>query len=357
MDVDLGERAFVVGPNAAGKSNLLDALRFLRDVAAPEGGLQRAVAERGGVETVRFLGASANSSIVVQVTLDGGGSRWTYSLEFTSAGDRIAEVVTEIVQRNGETVLGRPDSADADDPLRLHQTALQTTSANYPFRAVSDFLAKIAYLHLTPEFLRDRKRIRPQVGDPFGSDLLDRVAQTRGAVREKRMKRINTILRAALPQLDRIDIDSGDSGAPHLDVRFKNWRATARAQNEQQLSDGTLRLFGFLWMLMDGEGPLLMEEPELSLHPGVVRHLATLAFAESRRQTIISTHSLDLLADEGIGPEEVLLLEPGADGTRVILASDDTQIRALLEGGMSVADAVMPATAPPRSTDMMRAGS
>jgi len=38
VDVDLRERVFVIGPNASGKSNLLDALRFLRDVAKPKGG-------------------------------------------------------------------------------------------------------------------------------------------------------------------------------------------------------------------------------------------------------------------------------------------------------------------------------
>ena len=47
VDVSLRERVFVIGPNASGRSNLLDVLRFLRDVAKPGGGLQRAVAERG----------------------------------------------------------------------------------------------------------------------------------------------------------------------------------------------------------------------------------------------------------------------------------------------------------------------
>ena len=42
VEVDLAERTFLVGPNAAGKSNFLDALRFLRDLAKPGGGLQKA---------------------------------------------------------------------------------------------------------------------------------------------------------------------------------------------------------------------------------------------------------------------------------------------------------------------------
>ena len=44
VDVELQRRTFIVGPNASGKSNLLDAFRFLREVADPQGGFQRAVA-------------------------------------------------------------------------------------------------------------------------------------------------------------------------------------------------------------------------------------------------------------------------------------------------------------------------
>ena len=75
---------------------------------------------------------------------------------------------------------------------------------------------------------------------------------------------------------------------------------------------------GLLWALLQGSGPLLLEEPELSLHPEVVRHVAQM-FARvqrhSGRQILVSTHSYNLLRDEGIGLDEVLLLEPGAEGS------------------------------------------
>ena len=49
VDISLSRRVFLIGPNASGRSNLLDALRFLRDIAKSEGGgLQKAVSERGG---------------------------------------------------------------------------------------------------------------------------------------------------------------------------------------------------------------------------------------------------------------------------------------------------------------------
>ena len=57
--VELGQRAFFIGPNASGKSNLFDAFRFLRDLAATGGGgLQAAMALHGGLSSIRTLHAT-----------------------------------------------------------------------------------------------------------------------------------------------------------------------------------------------------------------------------------------------------------------------------------------------------------
>lgn len=59
VDVNLRERVYIIGPNASGKSNLLDVFRFLRDLSKPNGGgLQRAVvSERGGLKRLPPSGA------------------------------------------------------------------------------------------------------------------------------------------------------------------------------------------------------------------------------------------------------------------------------------------------------------
>lgn len=54
-NLDVGQRLVVIGPNASGKPNLLDAVRFSRDLSSPGGGLQDAVASRGGLGRVRCL--------------------------------------------------------------------------------------------------------------------------------------------------------------------------------------------------------------------------------------------------------------------------------------------------------------
>ena len=64
VEVSLSERCFIIGANAAGKSNLIDALRFLRDIAKQSGGLQTAVEDRGGVTKIRCLAARTSTNIV-----------------------------------------------------------------------------------------------------------------------------------------------------------------------------------------------------------------------------------------------------------------------------------------------------
>ena len=140
-----------------------------------------------------------------------------------------------------------------------------------------------------------------------------------------------------------------DRGLPHLRGKYEHWRPQGAWQMEDQFSDGTLRLLGLLWSILDGTGPLLVEEPELSLHPGVIRYLPQM-FARiqrrNRRQIIVSTHSSDLLQDSGIGLDEVLLLIPDKGGTQVKPASELQEIRDLLAGGLTLADAVIPFTQP-----------
>ncbi len=69
---------------------------------------------------------------------------------------------------------------------------------------------------------------------------------------------------------------------------------------------------------------------------------------KSGRQVLVSTHSTELLSDDGIGLDEVILLHPDREGTRVSAAHQREEIRVLLESGISMAEAVIPYTRPDR---------
>lgn len=351
VDVPLQQRAFLVGPNAVGKSNLLDALRFLHDIAAVGGGLQAAVGSRGGISRLRCLAARKTPDLAVDVTVgsDGDPDLWRYRLQFGGQARKPPAVRQEQVWHNGDLVLNRPDADDAQDEARLGQTALEQVNANRDFRPVAEFLTEIRYLHLVPQLVREPDRSVNHPNDPYGGDFLEQVARATKRQREARLNRINKALQAAVPQLGELQLAPDERGNWHLEGRYKHWRPHGARQDETDFSDGTLRLIGLLWAVLDGTAPLLLEEPELSLHPDVVRQLPQLFHRVQRRngrQLLVSSHSPDLLDDPGVGLDEVLLLEPGDNGTTVRAAATIADIEVLLDGGSRLSEVVRPRTRP-----------
>lgn len=360
-DARLGRRIFLIGPSASGKSNLLDALRFLHDVATV--GLGMAVASRDGVSRLRCLSARQSSAIRIQVTLadDDGTDAWSYALEFTQDSRGTPTVSAERVESlvdGGLVVLDRPDAQDAADPLRRSQTALEQIVANRDFRPIAELFSSVAYHHLVPQVVRDPKGFSggPVRNDPYGRDLLLRLWTTQASTRDAWLRRIASVLRQAVPQLESLAAEMDGTGTPHLVGRYTHWRPSAARHTESQLSDGTLRLFGLMWSLFEGSGPLLLEEPELSLHPEVVRSIPQMLEAVRReirlmkrpqvaqRQIIMSTHAEEILRDKGIGPDEVIRIEPTPEGSLLRLA--DTDDRALMREGLTAADVLLPKAAP-----------
>lgn len=185
-------------------------------------------------------------------------------------------------------------------------------------------------------------------GDPYGRSFLDRIAQTPDRTRRARLRAIEAALTVAVPQLKELGYVE-ERGISHLEATYSHWRAFGGKQREDQFSDGTLRMIGLLWSMLESDSLLLLEEPELSLNSGVVSRIPALMHRmqqKRRRQVIVSTHSAELLSDKGVGAEEVLLLDPSSEGTKIRRASDLEEMRALIEGGLSVGEAALPRTVP-----------
>lgn len=357
-DVALAKRVFMVGPNATGKSNFLDAFRFLRDLVTEGGGLAKAVEVRDGMAKVRSLYARQNTEVMLRAeTRDTEGAGWRYELAFTHDTLKTPRpmVVREIVHRieadgSEERILHRPSIEDRNDRERLTQTAIQQVTANEKFRGLVGFFREVSYLHLVPQLLREQQSPRTTTlgPDPFGRDLLDRIRNTPGRTREARLGRIEKVLKLVVEQLEQLRLTIDDHGRPHLQSKFRHWRPQGAYQNETQLSDGTLRLIGLLWALQEPAGPLLLEEPEMSLHTAIVRRLAPFIHraqqAGKGRQVILSTHSEHLLMDEGIAPEEILMVQPAKEGSSIKEGASVNEIVKMMQAGLNASEAVVPRT-------------
>ena len=359
VEVPLSDRMFLVGPNASGKSNLLDVFLFLRDLAKPDGGLQQAVESRGTLKKLRSLFARRNPLIEIEIALSDGdeGAEWKYRIQIGQEprGHRRPIVAEEEVTKEGERLFLRPNDDDRSDPELLTQTWLEQIGLNKDFRSLSVLFQQTHYLHLVPQLLKFQGLAKHDVNgtDPFGVRFLQRIMETPERTRRSRLRKVEQALQVAVPEFqDLIEVRDEVTGSPHLEATYRHWRPHGARQREDQFSDGTLRLIGLLWSLLDGRSLLLLEEPEVSLHSEIVRQLPSLMWrvqrqSRIRRQVFISTHSHEMLSDKGIRPEEILLLQPGqGEGTQVRTGFEIPEIRRMIDSGLTPADSVLPYTCP-----------
>lgn len=363
LDLPLRDVSYVLGPNASGKSNLLDALRFLRDVSKPKGGgLQAAVAERGGISKVRCLHARRDTEVEIDVELSQELDQpplWRYVLAFKPEGKGAQRLLVsrEKVWKDGQLLLDRPDAKDDADVLLKTQTHLEQIQTNIEFRDIVDFLSAITYLHLVPQLLRFGEKIGGHrlTDDPFGQGFLERLAKTPERTRNSRLAKISKALALAVPQFEDLRFTKDELGHPHLEARYAHHRPNAGWQSEEHFSDGTLRLFGLLWALLEGSSMLLLEEPEISLNDAIVREIPLIVDRlqrdrKTKRQVVLTTHSDALLSNPGIDERGVVILETGKQGTTG--RSVDASERQALGAGLSVAEVVLPKTRPEKVSQL-----
>ncbi len=359
MDVELTENTYLIGPNASGKSNFLDMIRFMRDVVNPKGGgLQQAVSSRGGMKKLRCLAGRQGQGIELEFELKNASEeeapKWKYCLGIANEvrGKRRAIVKHERVFLDGKEILDRPNGGDKEDPERLTETYLELTNSNKAFRPISEFFQKTLYLHLVPQLLKHSEMfVATQAeSDPFGQGFLDQIASTSAAAQISRLKRTQQILKKVIPHFEELRfVKDVTTGRPHLEMRYVHWRPNAGWQREDQFSDGTLRLIALIWTLMTSDNLILLEEPELSLHQKIVEQIPRmLADAHRSRkkaggQVFISTHSPALLSDDSIAGS-FLILVPSEHGESTTVDVPTAEDLLAMKAGMSAADILLPKT-------------
>lgn len=365
FDAPLHECTYLIGPNASGKSNLFDVFRFLRDVCKPQGGgVQKAISDRGGIPKLRCLHARRPPEVRIEVHLsdnaDDQEPKWKYILSFMPEGKGAQRTLikSEEIWLRGKVIKQRPTKEDEKDKIRLTQTLLEQIQLNADFREIPEFFSETTYLHLVPQLLKYGDIIGGRLldDDPFGQGFLERLAKTPIRVRDSRLRKIEMALTLAVPQFKQLRFVKDEiTGRPHLEALYTHHRPNAGWQREEHFSDGTLRLLGLFWSLLDGNSLLLLEEPELSLNDAIVKEIPVILQKiqkdkKRKRQLIISTHSEVLLSNLGIDARGILVLEPGVEGTKV--RQINSEEKNAIECGLSIAEVVLPKTRPEKAEQL-----
>jgi predicted ATPase len=341
-DVQLQPLTFLVGRNGAGKSNFLDALRFVAD--ALNSSLDHAVRARGGIIDVcrRFhrehLTAPNHFSIRLEFALpDGSTGHYAFRIGTRSPGGY--EVQTEECRIQNEMCLTpeeyfRIDSGTVTDtsvkvaPAAATDRLYLVNASGLPeFRPIYEAFSRMGFYSLNPDKIRDLQA--PDPGDVLlrdGSNLTSILTQLSPTVRTD----IEEYLAILVPGVHSVDVK--DFG-PKETLEFKQdvtgdkhpWRFLAN-----NMSDGTLRALGILVALFQGDHdtqkrvPLVgIEEPEIALHPAAAGVLLDgLQDAAEKTQVIVTSHSPDLLDDKNLDVDSILAVE-SQDGNTTIAPVDN----------------------------------
>lgn len=352
IEFDLNTRLFVVGPNASGKSNLLDALRFISDVA--NAGLNEASTKKrgsfrsivhGNAEECTLAFKFDNSALQgYELSLIQGYEPVIYD------GEEVGEELADVPNVKAEDIFTADGNVHLPSQVThiwgrkvvfANETALQSATLSNSFKGIRDYFTGIHYIHPNPKKMLERGRY-----DEHATGFTQRVASRPDAVLQPAIARIRPILASIVPEIPCLRhkrIGSNDDIIFYSDDPQKPGAFT-----HMRFSEGTLRILGILFELATlpkDTSLVLIEEPELFMQPSVVRSLPDFfaAVAADRNvQMIITTHSPDLIDNELIRPDQVLMLEPTDTGTKGTLLSEsqDPRVRSFVKTGFPLSDAV-----------------
>jgi predicted ATPase len=368
-DVEFAPLTVLVGRNGAGKSNVLDALRFVSD--SLQSSLDHAIKERGGIDAVRrkSTGHPRNFAINLSFWLAERRQEGYYGFEIAARSRGGFAVKWEkLVLGNVGGKIAPPSRAetDAQVPLlpanelghtndgyeiedgQIKRTSVHTmppvaadrlylvNAAGLPaFRPAYDALTAMGFYNLVPEVIKGVQS--PDAGELLrrdGSNLASVIARL---AREDTPahERIESYLEQIVPGIvgfERVPLGPLETLLFHQKVHGAEHPWKFYATN---ISDGTLRALGVLvavHQIAQGQHPATfvgIEEPETALHPAATGALMDALRAASRRtQIALTCHSPDLLDHIDI-EHDALLVVQNEEGTTRLAAMDPGSAQAI----------------------------
>ncbi|MDD4348548.1 MAG: AAA family ATPase [Opitutales bacterium] len=313
-DVPLCSLNVLIGANGAGKSNLIDAFRML-NYALTRGFQDPYLVERGPASAILHFGPKTTGVIRGELTFasDTGTNYYRFTLA-DSVGDRLTFTKEEVqFHRAGAQKPGKPVSliqnpsdnsglselwAENDPTARFTKNFLQRCRV-YQFHDTS---AESHFRDYTPV---DQNRHLFADGGNLSALLLD----LKNNDPEDYLTIVRT-LRVVLPWFDDFVLEAeGKRGV------LLRWRTASRGGHDfgpSQLSDGSLRIMALVTLLslpVDRmPDVILLDEPELGLHPAAESVIAGLIKQASRMcQVILSTQSATFV--DQFSADDIIVVE------------------------------------------------
>jgi predicted ATPase len=351
LDLPLRPFNVLIGANGVGKSSVLEVMDLL--AASAEGVLETSISQSGGMSSILTAdGKTSAIDLVTQMSVE-NQCPLEYELRIASKGVGYVvafEKLTQVQDRSKVTPFKFIDATSSS----VHYHDLEhrdLLKPNWDYKWTESALSQVPRMYRTPEAFREllassteiyhtldvssRAPVRMpqpmQPADTPGNDG-EYLVSCLYSMRENQPNRYEAVedaLRVAFPTFDRISFPPVAAGSMTL-----AWKDTSLSTplHPHQLSEGTLR---FLWLVTLLQSPglpkvTLIDEPEVSLHPEMLRLLAELMREASRKtQLIVATHS-DLFV-RFVNPGEVVVFDLDEGGGTTATRGDQLDLSSWME--------------------------
>jgi len=334
IDWSPGDLNVVIGPNAGGKSNLLQLLEMIS--ASARGKLSKFVKNQGGMQPLVWDGKA--KSIRFSLTTDfpeinQKNDKIIYDLNYIRLGETSSYQIKDeqlelFINESPETlgsenskVFGRKGIHAEIIPVDKNVYKVEKEDVSEEESVLSIFLTSIPKSEITDHFwILDYQKIVSswKIHNEFDTSSKAVIRQPIVTSYEKKLdsdghnfisflhtlyeedggfkKEINAAMGAAFGE-DFEELSFPPAADTRTQMRIR-WKSLKTAQSAANLSDGTLRFLYLLTILANPEPPALIaiDEPETGLHPKMLSIIAEYAVEAARRtQVILTTHSPELL--------------------------------------------------------------
>lgn len=306
LDVELGPINILLGGNGAGKSNFISIFTLIKQIHL--GSFQNYVQKKGGPDSLLHFGRKNTSTIDLTIYLTSeNGEKNLFKLELEAGNQNLFIKSLETAYYYGHTWHFRQFESNT---LESQFAYYNHSQAYYVNDRLKEF--DVYHFHDTSDSspikgaseINDNQKLKND-GSNLSSFLY--FLQER---EPKHFKRIEMTIRSIAPFFERFDLKPSKLNPNFINLEWKEKGFPESYFNSYHLSDGTLRFICLATLLMQPNPPstIIIDEPELGLHPVAINKLASLIRkASAHTQIVISTQSVNLI--DNFEPEDIIVTD------------------------------------------------
>lgn len=305
MDLELLPINVLIGANGAGKSNFIDFFKFVKNIY--DGNLEDYLADEVGAENVLYFGLKKSDYLSGKIEFNKKNAYY-FELKANKAGD--------LLFRKEGTQFNRDWYSTGWDDESLgkgHKESLLKEKQGGRYGFIKNYMDsfKIFHFHDTSKTAKiklkgnidDNKSLREDGGNLAAFLYLLQEKYP------KDFKRIEMVIRSVAPYFEGFNLSPDRKNEEIIRLEWKE-KGSDKYFNATHLSDGTLRFMALTTLLLQPNLPntIIIDEPELGLHPFAINKLAGLIKkAAAQSQVIISTQSVNLV--DNFEPEDIITVD------------------------------------------------